>query len=303
MPHAIGSATISFGLVSIPVKLHSATQSSEHISFNLLHGSCGSRLKQQYVCAADGERVERADMVKGYEFAKGQYVVLSDDELKAMQPKPTESIDIAEFVPMSAVDPLLFDKPYYLSPQKGADRAYRLLAEAMKATERWAIARYAARGREYIVCLRPVEGAVVMQQLHYAAEVRPISELDLTDVQIDPRELKMAIQVAEFASSEVFDPSSYQDDSKQKLRELIRRKIEGEEITVAPGEAPRPQVVDLMEALRASLADVSYRKSASTARLPVTGRERKPARRAPRTKLAEVPKAVTRSGRGGKASR
>jgi DNA end-binding protein Ku len=301
MAHAIGSATISFGLVSIPVKLHSVAETSENISFNLLHAGCGSRLKQQYVCSTDGERVERTEMAKGYEFAKGQYVVFSEEELKAIEARATQSIDVVEFVPMSEVDPIMFDKAYYLSPSKGGERAYRLIIEAMRQTGRCAIARYAARGKDYVVCLRPVEDAVVMQQMHYASEIRSTRDLDIPTAQLDPREIDMAIKVAEFASSDKFDASAYRDESKGRLRELIEKKIAGEEITMAPGEAPRAQVVDLMEALRASLSEVSAKRSrpaAATARIPVKTRERKPARPAPRVKSASK----ARGTRGGKAS-
>lgn len=282
MAQAIGTASISFGLVSIPVKLHAATRSSEQISFNLLHGECGSRLKQQYLCAADGQLVERTEMVKGYEFAKGQYVVLSEDEIKALETSPTHSIDITEFVPIRTVDPIYFDKPYFLSPAKGGERAYRLLLEAMKQMDRCAIARYAARGKEYVVCLRSAEGAIVMHQLHYAAEIRSASEMEIGDVPVDARELKMAMQVAEFAAADSFNPFQFQDQSKERIRELIQKKIEGEEITVPPGEVRKTaQVIDLMEALRASLSDVSQKKTASRAKIPLRQRERKPPQAVP----------------------
>src|ERR1700722_1250005 len=180
-PRSIGNATVSFGLVSIPVKLYSATQSTAGISFNLLHGKCGSRIKQQYFCPTDNEVVERSELVKGYEFAKDRYVTFTPEELKALEEQATEAIEITEFVPASTVAPVYFDKAYYLSPDKGGDKAFRLLAEVMRRAGKVGLARYAARGKQYLVMLRPgPEGSgLVMQQLMYADEVRPISEVPL----------------------------------------------------------------------------------------------------------------------------
>src|SRR5580700_8175099 len=170
---SIGSLTISFGLVAIPVKLYTATVSANAISFNLLHKGCGSRLKQQYVCIKHGTIVSRDEMVKGYEFAKDQYVTFTPEELKALEEKATQSIDIDSFVPLSAIDPIYFERPYYLGPEKGGDKAYLLLAEAMRETGRAALARYAARGKQYLVMLRPSSDgrALILQELLYADEV------------------------------------------------------------------------------------------------------------------------------------
>lgn len=278
MAQAIGSAAVSFGLVSIPVKIHSANRTTDSISFNLLHGKCGSRLKQQYVCAQEGEKVERSEMVKGYEFAKGRYVVFTDEEIKALEAVGGSSIEIEAFVPADTVDPVFFDKPYYLSPGKGGDRAYVLLVSAMKKTGRWAIARYTARGRQYVVCLRPgPDDAMVMQQLRYAEEVRSVGDLELPDVELKDQELKMAVQLAELASADAFDPSAYTDESRTKMRELIEKKIAGEEISVAQ-EEPQGKVIDLMAALRASLEGMPQQTKAAAE----PKRERKPARRAPK---------------------
>ena len=293
MAHAIGSATISFGLVSIPVKLHSTSESSASISFNLLHDSCGSRLKQQYLCAQEGVVVERGEMVKGYEFSKGRYVVLTAEELKAIEQKATESIDITEFVPADTVDPIYFNKAYYLSPNRGAERAYALLAEAMRKTGRWAVARYAARGRDYLVCVRPGEGALVMQQLHFSAEIKSIDELGIADTELKEQELKMAIQLAELGAADSFNPEQYHDSARSRMRELIQRKIDGEDITVAEPEEPKGEVIDLMAALRASLAKVPTKKAA--ARVPIKEADRKPAKQAPRAAAKKV------SSRGARA--
>ncbi|GAC1609433.1 MAG: Ku protein [Myxococcales bacterium] len=295
---SIGNATISFGLVSIPVKLYSATQPASAVSFNLLHAKCGSRLKQQYICPTDNdELVPRDQMVKGYEFAKDRYVTFTPEELKALEEKATQSIDIAEFVPGAKIDPVFFDKAYYLGPDKGGDRAYRLLSEAMLATGRTALARYAARGKQYLVQLRPVAGGgLVMQQLLYADEVRPFADVPvekMTDVK--DQELKLAEAIIAQISHEDFKPADYEDEVKKRVLEQIERKVQGQEIQLAPPEAPQTQIIDLMDALKASLA--ARGKQGATAQVgsapqgragsgapgePGEPAERKPAKRAPR---------------------
>ena len=206
MARPIAGATISFGLVSIPVRLYPATQSSSAISFNLLHKGCGSRLRKQYVCLKDGAIVERDQMVKGYEFAKDQYVTFTPEELKALEEKATQSIDIDAFVPLEKIDPVYFEKPYYLSPEKGGDKAYRLLTEAMRDTGRAALARYAARGKQYLVMLRPsADGrALVLQELLYADEVRSLADVPLPDGEAREAELKLAKQLIDQITAETF---------------------------------------------------------------------------------------------------
>ena len=264
---AIASATISFGLVSIPVKLYASGNSSTGIHFNMLHKKCSSRLKQQYICPQDNVKVERADTVKGYEFAKGQYVTFTEEELKALEEKSTQAIEITEFLPTKKIDPIFFDRSYYLGPDKGGDRAYNLLAKALVKSGRSALAKYAARGKQYLVLLRPFEGGLVMQQLRYADEVRPISEIPLGDVVIKAPELELALQIVEQAVSDEFRPESYEDDVRKRIESAIQQKLEGKEITAEPADEPRAKVIDLMEALKASLA-----KPAG---------QRRPARRAP----------------------
>src|SRR5918992_2707720 len=173
---SIASLTVSFGLVSIPVKLYSATEASRAISFNLLHKACGSRLKQQYFCVKEEVPVGREDMVKGYEFSKDQYVVFTPEELKALEEAGTQSAEITEFVPLDSIDPVFFDKAYYLGPDKGGAKPYALLARALRESRRCAVGRWAARGKQYIVMIRPVEDGLVMQQLLYGDEVRSIKE-------------------------------------------------------------------------------------------------------------------------------
>jgi DNA end-binding protein Ku len=257
MARAIAGATISFGLVSIPVKLYAATQSSAGVSFNLLHKKCGSRLKQQYTCPRDNEVVSRDEMVKGYEFAKDQYVTFTPEELKALEEKATQSIDIAEFVPLAAIDPVYFERPYYLGPEKGGDKAYRLLAEAMRESGRAALARYAARGKQYLVMLRPsADGrALILQELLYADEVRPMSEVPLPDAEVREPELKLAKQLIDQITRETFDPTQYHDDVRERIQADIERKMQGQDITAAEEPAAEPaRIIDLMAALKASLS-------------------------------------------------
>lgn len=257
MARPIAGATISFGLVSIPVRLYPATQSTAAISFNLLHKKCGSRLKQQYICPRDNEIVTRDEMVKGYEFAKDQYVTFTPEELKSLEEKATQSIDIDAFVPLEKIDPVYFEKPYYLSPEKGGDKAYRLLTEAMRDTGRAALARYAARGKQYLVMLRPsTDGrGLILQELLYADEVRSMAEVPLPDGEAREAELKLAKQLIDQITAETFDPSQYHDEVKERIRADIEKKVQGQDISeTAPVPAEPARVIDLMAALKASLA-------------------------------------------------
>lgn len=269
----VSAGTISFGLVSIPVKLFSTNESSSGISFNMLHKTCHSRLKQQLICPKDNEIVARSDSVKGYEFAKDQYVVLSEEELEAIEVATTKAIEITEFVPADAVDPLYFDTAYYVAPDKGGDRAYRLLSEAMRQSGLHAIAKHATRGKEYLVLVRPFEKGLLLQQLRYAQEVKSIDEVPLPDAEVRPAELALAMQFVQQLKTDAFDPEKYKDDVKEKVHALIQKKIEGESITVQ-AEAPRAQIIDLMDALRASLG-----QSGGATDAPAES-DKKPAKRA-----------------------
>jgi DNA end-binding protein Ku len=274
---SIASLTVSFGLVAIPVKLYSATQASGAISFNLLHKPpCGSRLKQQYVCAKEGVVVPREDTVKGYEFAKDQYVVFTPEELKALEEAGTHTAEITEFVPIASVDPVYFDKAYYLAPDKGGAKPYALLTKALQETGRCALGRWAARGKQYIVILRPVGDALVMQQLLYAAEVRPIAELEIPKTEVRDAELKLARQLIDQQATDTFDPSGYTDEVKTRIEAAVQKKVEGQEIALSE-EAPTggAQVIDLMEALRASL-----QKRSPAAAQPAESKARKEPKRA-----------------------
>jgi len=288
---SIGTATISFGLVTVPVRMYTASESASAISFNMLHAKCGSRLKQQYVCTKDEEIVPRDQMVKGYEFTKDQYVTFTEAELKAMAEESTRAIEITEFVPLQKVDPIYFESATYLGPDKGGERAYSLLAAAMRQTGRSALAKWAARGKMYLVMLRPVEKGLVMQVLLYADEVRPFDEVPVGDVQVKDAELKLAIQLIDQIATEEFHPENYEDEVRKRYNAAIQEKVQGREITAAPTEEPKAQIIDLMEALKASLGNRAPREEKEA--------ERKPAKRTPRAveaKPAARPKAVARRG-------
>ena len=252
---SIGSLTVSFGLVAIPVKLFTANQSGNTISFNLLHKKDGSRLKQQYVCQKEGVVVERDEIVKGYEFAKDQYVMFTPEEIKALEEVGTHAVEISEFVPIESIDPVYFDKTYYLSPDKGAGKPYALLTAALRQAGRCGVGRWAARGKAYLVALRPIGDVLAMQQMHFAADVRRASEIEIPKPEVKPAELKLAEQLIEQQTSAKFDPDAYKDELHARIEAEIQKKVEGKEISVT--EEPPPgdgKVIDLMEALRASLA-------------------------------------------------
>ena len=250
----IATATVSFGLVSVPVKLYSTGESGRKISFNWLHEDCGTRLKQQYFCPSDGEIVERANMIKGYEFAKEQYVTFKPEELKALEEQASQSIDITEFVPAEQIERIYLDKPYYLGPDKGGERAYRLLAAALRKTGRAAIAKYASRGKQYLVMVRPMDDGLIMEQLLYPQEIRAFSEVPCGEGEVKPQELELAVQLIEQAATDDFKPENYRDEVRERVLALIQQKVDGEEITLAPTAEPKTQILDLMAALKASLA-------------------------------------------------
>jgi DNA end-binding protein Ku len=274
---SIASLTVSFGLVSIPVRLFSATEASRAISFNMLHKACGSRLKQQHICVKEEVVVSRDDTMKGYEFAKDQYVTFSPEELKAIEEAGTHMAEITEFVPLDSVDPVYFDKAYYLAPDKGGAKPYALLTSALRESGRCAIGRWAARGKQYIVMIRAVEGGLVMQQLMYAGEVRSIKDIDIEATEVKPVELKLAKQLIEAQSSETFDPSQYKDEVSARIEAAIAKKVEGQEITMSDAPETSAKVIDLMEALRASLERKPAKKGVSA---PKADDARKPAKRA-----------------------
>jgi DNA end-binding protein Ku len=277
---AISSATVSFGLVSIPVKLFSSAESSTSIRFNQIHKKDGSRLKQQMISAKTGEVVPKDEIVKGYEFAKGQYVLFEPEELKALEEESTHTIDIAEFVEAAQVDRLYLDKIYYLGPDKGGARAYRLLSEALFRSGRAALAKYAARGKQYLVMVRPMDDGLVMEQLRYADELKNFSDVPIDEAEVKEEEVQLALQLIDQASSKAFQPEKYHDEVRERVMELIQQKIDGEQITVTPTEAPETKIIDMMEALKASLAKTEEGKP-----------KRKPAKRAEKKAAASKARA------------
>ncbi len=250
----ISAATLSFGLVSVPVEMYPTSESAATIAFNMINPETGARVKQEYVDAKSGEKVERGDLVKGYEFAKGQYVTFTKDEMTALEAQTTDSIDIIEFVPAEKVDRLYLDRAYYLGVGKGGDRAYALLAEALRKTKRAGIGQYNARGKSYLVMLRPLDGGLVLETLHYADEVRSIKDIPKPDGNVNPRELDLAVQLIEQRATEEFRPEQFKDEVEERTREQIERKIAGREITTEPTQDVQTQVLDLMEALKKSVA-------------------------------------------------
>ncbi len=258
MPRAIWTGAISFGLVNVPVKLYSAV-SRKTVRFHQLNGKTGNRIQQKRVDPSTGDEVAYEDIIKGYELSKDRYVVITPDELDAIEPERTRTIQIEDFVDLPDIDPIYYDHPYYLVPDKGAAKAYGLLLNAMEASDKVAIARVVIRSKEALVAIRPAGELLMMETMIFHDEVVPHDELDdlpdSKELKVSDREVKMAQQLIDSLSSE-FDPSQYRDEYRDKVLELIERKAQGEVIAVQP-EAPKPdKVPDLMAALEASLAAV-----------------------------------------------
>jgi DNA end-binding protein Ku len=252
---SIGSATISFGLVSIPIKLYSASQPNAGVGFNLLHGACGSRIRQQYVCPTCDRVVERKELVRGYEFAKDQFVAFTDDELKAMETEASRAVDIEQFVPLSAVDPIYFDRAYYVGPDKGAEKAYRLLVDAMREADQVAVAKYVLHGKEHLVVLRAAEHGLVLHTAFFADEVRDQREIDQGGaVALRDGEMALARKLIDELAADRFEPEKYEDGYRARVLEAVEAKVAGQEVTAPPPAAGRAQVIDLMEALKQSLS-------------------------------------------------
>jgi DNA end-binding protein Ku len=287
----MASGTISFGLVNIPVKVYSATDSSAKISFNQLHAERKTRLKQQMYDPATGEIVPRDKIVKGYEYAKDQYVIISEEELEKLELATSRSMDISEFVPLETVDPLYFDSGYYLGPDKGADRAFKLLVAALTDMKHAAVARYVTRGKQNLILLRPLHNGLVMQQMRYADEVRTQDEVPIPDATVTDPELNLARQFISQLAQPKFDAGKYHDEYRDKLKDLLDKKNKGEPVVITPQPEPTAKVVDLMEALKASLAKGGAPASAApaapapapaAAASDADAEERKPPKRAPR---------------------
>jgi DNA end-binding protein Ku len=293
-PHSLGSGTISFGLVSIPVRLYTAA-SSANVAFNQLHAVCGSRIKQQTFCPKCNKTIERAELTRGFEFAKDQYVRVSDEELKSLEGESSKIIDIAEFVPLEQVDPIYFEKTYYLGPDKGGEKPYRLLADAMDKAGQVALAKYVMRGKESLVLIRASQSGLMLHTMYFADEVRDFGEIDKGDAaKIREGELDLALQLINGLASQTFSPDRYADEYRHRVLEMINKKVEGQEITVAEPAAPRAQVIDLMEALKESLAKRGLSAEDATAKKPPAKTGAAPAAK---SKAAEAPKKRAQAGR------
>lgn len=278
---SIASLSLTFGLVSIPVKVFPATESSGGIRFNLLHKTCGSRLKQQYICLKEGVPVERADMVKGYEFEKDRYVMFTPEELTALEDKSEHTIDIVSFIPTTAIDPIYYDKAYYLAPDKRGAKPYNLLVEAMRETGRCALATWVWRGKQYVVQVRIGGEGLVLQQLLYASEVRSMKDLEIEKTEVKKPELTLALQLIDQISEDSYDPTAYKDEEKQRIEAAIDEKIAGKQIAVSVEPEPGGgQVIDLMDALRASLEKKKAAKAPAIVATAAETKVRKAAKRA-----------------------
>jgi DNA end-binding protein Ku len=249
----IGNGNISFGLVSIPVKLFSATR-SKSVSFNLLHEKDMSRIQQKIYCPVDDAIIDRSELVRGYEVEKGRYVTFTDDELKALEAHGDHSIEITEFLPLSEVDPVYFEESYYLATDTGSAKAYRLLTEAMESSKRVALGRYTMRGKEHLVLIRPYAKGLILHTLYYADEVKAVDEFDrAVNEAVKETELTLAKKLIDELTQKKFDPAQYHDNYRERVNEAAHKKIEGQEVAEAPSEPKRGQVIDLMAALKASL--------------------------------------------------
>jgi DNA end-binding protein Ku len=261
VPRPIWSGAISFGLVNVPVKVFSAT-SSKDVRFHQLDGKSKSRIKQKRVSVATGEEVPYEDLIKAYEIAPDNYVTITPEELDALDPKASKTIDIEDFVDLDQIDPVYYERPYYLVPDKGGQKAYALLRNAMRETNKVGIARVVLRTKQYLAAIRPKDDALVMETMLFSDEVNPLDELDLPgpDVDVTEREEKMARSLIDSLTTD-FEPSKYRDEYRERVLQLIEQKASGQEIVVEDAAEEAPRVVDLMAALEASLAAVKSGKS------------------------------------------
>ena len=307
MARSIWRGAISFGLVNVPVKLYSAV-SKKTVRFNQLHDADGVRIQQKRVCPADGEEVPYENIVKGYEIAPDKYVIITPEELEALDPKKTRSIDIEDFVDLDEIDPLYYEHPYYLVPDTGAAKAYRLLLDALRETNKVAIARVVLRSKEYLTAIRPAGDILTMETMLFADELVPsenLDELPDDDTRATDRELAMARQLIE-AQATGFDPTKYRDEYRERVLDLIERKAQGEDVSVQPDVEEPTEVPDLMAALEASLAAAGGSKTsagnggAAKAKKPAA---KKPAAKKPAAKKTAAKKPAPRAKRAKAGSR
>lgn len=261
---SIGSGTISFGLVSIPIKLYTAA-SAKSVSFNLLHGKCGGRMKQQYHCPTCNEIVERKDMVKGFEVSRDTYVRFTDEELKGLEAERTDALDLIEFAPLDTVDMLQIEKTYFLGPDKGGERAYRLLSESLERSGLCAVGRFSTRGKDNLVLVRPYQKGLLLHETYYADELRAFSEVETGGAfEFKPIETELADTLIKQLKVAKFEPEKYRDLYAERVKGAAEKKLEGKEITMAP-EEPKAKIVDLLEALKRSVAAAANTTSSASA--------------------------------------
>ncbi len=284
---SIGSGTISFGLVSIPFKLFTAT-SPKSVGFNMLHKTCGSRLKQQLLCPVDNVVVERTDTIRGFEYARDQYVKFTDEELKAMEAARTGVLELQEFVPAETVDFLYIEKTYFLGPDKGGDRAYSLLAQSLERNNKLAVGRFAQRGKDNLVIVRPYKKGLILHECYYADEVRSFDDVETGgSFEFKPIELDLADKLIQQLEQDRFEPGRFKDEWAVKVMEAVEKKAAGEELVTAP-EAPKAQIIDLLEALKRSVAAAEV--TAANAETPPPSVAKGPKKAEPRA-VEEAPKA------------
>src|SRR5262249_46721875 len=277
-PHSLGSGTISFGLVSIPVKMYTAA-SPAGVSFNQLHAKCGNRLRQQMFCPVDNEVVDRSQIVKGYEFQKDQYVRFTDEEIKSLEGEASRVIDIAEFVPLPSVDPIYFEKTYYLGPDKGGEKPYRLLADAMAKSDRVALATFVMRGKESLVLIRPAQDGLMLHTMYFADEVRDFGEIEKgKSVKLRDGELQLAERLIDELSHDEFKPEQYHDDYRNRVLEMANSKVEGKEITAQEPETRRAELT----ALRAAIKQTPAKRAGGGKDKPAAIGKKPPAKAAPK---------------------
>ena len=306
MPRSIWRGAISFGLVNVPVKLYSAV-SKKNVKFNQLHDADGVRIQQKRICPADGEEVPYENIVKGYEIAPDKYVIITPEELESLDPKKTRTIDIEDFVDLDEIDPLYYEHPYYLVPDTGAAKAYRLLLDALRDTNKVAIARVVLRSKEYLTAIRPAGDVLTMETMLFADELVPQDNLDEVpddDTRATDRELSMARQLIE-AQATPFDPTKYRDEYRERVLDLIERKAQGEDISVQPDSEEPAEVPDLMAALEASLVAASGSKSPGSngAAKAKKAPAKKPAAKKTAAKQPAAKKAAPRTKRAKAGSR
>jgi DNA end-binding protein Ku len=258
-PRILQAGTISFGLVNIPIKLYTAA-SSQNVSFHLMHAKCGSRIKQQQTCPVCNVVLTRDDLVRGYELGKNQYVQFTEAELEGLEHAASKNIDIVEFLPLPQVDPIYFEKSYFLGPDKGGEKPYRLLAEAMARANRVAIAKFVMRGKENLVLIRPSQDGLMLHLMYFADEIRNFGEIDKGSATVKENELGLATRLIEELSVDEFKPEQYHDEYRERVLDVVNQKAAGQEISSVDVATRPAEVVDLMEALKASLAKGTARE-------------------------------------------